>query len=407
MKKIVKSVALGLACCSVLGLGGVFNGSFHSMTAEDTTEKVYIQETFDGKLNGWTAKGFHSAATATVKNGALIIDASLGAQELTLPKLPSADFVLTMQATRLQEESVTGDDIDSFSVKYGIQEDSSGYEVELNVLQKDKNAGFYYYGNQPHQPDADGYGPYTLHAAEYRYVAESNVETGVNKSRIDGFTFLAGEIEMNQAYTYTMVRIGKEMQFYVNGEMIFHQVEKSYKDGAVALRVAEGMKFSFDNLTVYSKEGYAEALIDDIGLQYEESWTKEDAEHAEKALKRATEYIQKYNVDVMELVGGADYVQAKAQYEAETAPTLTVSGKVDKTYAVGDKLTLPTATATDYKGNALAVYYELLFDDKNVRIENGEAQLNEKGTYNLRVWTRDVYGVITEKIYTLTVEETV
>ena len=399
MNKTGKFLSFGMVGLLSYGIIGAVTVSQFSSVANEATTDVYLQETFDSALNGWTAKGFNGA-TATVKDEALVIDASDGEQELTFPKLPSADFVLTLQATRLQETAVSGDDIDSFSIKYGIQPDSSGYEVEVNVLQRDKNSGFSYYAGGA-KVESDFCGPYNCYAVEYRSVVECDVEQGINRSRIDGIKFLDDEIHVNDTYTYTMIRIGKEMQFYVNGDMIFRQAVKTYKDGALALRVAKGMIFSFDNVTVYSKAGYAEKLIENIG--YEDTWTGKDAVDAKKELTAAVNYIERYNVNVENLESKEAYVKIKVLYEQATAPTLTVSGTVATSYKAGDILTLPTATAADYKGNTLAVNYEVIYDNKYLKIEDGKTNLNEEGGYVLRVWVRDVRGVIVEKTYALRV----
>lgn len=397
MKKTINYLLCGMIGLTSCGVGGILASSQAMAKTQNPEAKIYLQETFDSALKGWTSKGLNGA-TATVKDGVLLIDASTGEQELTFPKLPSADFVLTFEATRLKETAVAGEDIDSFSVKYGIQPNSFGYEVELNVLQKDKNPGFNYYsGNAKVEPDFCG--PYNCYGVEYRTVVESDVEKGINRSRIDSITFLGDEIRVNDTYTYTMIRIGKEMQFYVNGNLIFRQLAQTYKDGDLAFRVAKGMVFAFDNVTVYSKQGYAEMLMQ--SLVNENVWEEETALGVE--LNKITNYVQRYNINVAELEGGEIYEAAKENYESMTAPELNVGEDLSLMYSVGDTFTLPKATAKDYKGNVLAVNYELIFDGKYVKIENGTAKLNEEGDYLLRVWTRDVRGITVTKTYDLTV----
>lgn len=397
MKKTINYLLCGIIGLTSFVLGNLLASSQAMAETQDLGAKIYLQETFDSALKGWTAKGLNGA-TATVKDGVLLIDASTGEQELTFPKLPSADFVLTFESTRLQETAVAGDAVDSFSVKYGIQPNSFGYEVELNVLQKDKNPGFNYYSSGS-KPDSDFCGPYDCYGVEYRTVVESDVEKGINRSRIDGITFLGDEIRVNDTHTYTMIRIGKEMQFYIDGDLIFRQLVQNYKDGDLAFRVAKGMIFSFDNVTVYSKQGYAEMLIQSKLID-ETILSNEAALGVE--VNKIKDYLERYNINVSGLEGGEFYDVAKEVYEEMTAPELTI-GEVALTYSVGDVLILPTATAKDYKENSLVVNYEIIFNGKQVKIENGKATLNEEGDYVLRIWTRDVRGVRIEKTYDLTV----
>ena len=81
-------------------------------------------------------------------------------------------------------------------------------------------------------------------------------------------------------------------------------------------------------------------------------------------------------------------------------PTLSVDWSLSETVPCGTQVDFSAmAQAADYYGTALNVEIAVKCGEKYLRVQNGKAALNEKGTYTVVFTAYDSYGLQTVKEY--------
>ncbi len=88
-----------------------------------------------------------------------------------------------------------------------------------------------------------------------------------------------------------------------------------------------------------------------------------------------------------------------------TSPEIVVSGKISTEYSVGDKLSVPTVTATDDAGEAEVVLYLCQPDGKVVTLKQGtKVEFDCAGEYRLVIYAKDAAHNVSIKTIEITVK---
>lgn len=110
-------------------------------------------------------------------------------------------------------------------------------------------------------------------------------------------------------------------------------------------------------------------------------------------------------IEVTDL-GGEEYSYRKTFYvDGTTLPTLTVNGGFETSYKAGEAIVPPTATASDYQGEALDVY--VYFVDKSGRYHDltaGTYKPTDTGYYTVVYYCYDEFGNYAMQKYTVYVK---
>lgn len=313
------------------------------------------------------------------------------------------EFSMTRTSDAVYEYDASGKivyPVPSFGLKYDMNEDySEGYEVRAHFSQ-------------------------VLTYVNYESVWEDkttgegleNVKIADGDEWVTVAQYYYTQLKKSVKYRFRLEICRNLIELYINDNLFLRDyLEQDVTKSNIAFCVHEKSSVVFEDLNVSTLADYGNRMIDELVLP-QSGWNTNEVIDYEKKLKAINYFLEKSFTDgnYAEVQNYLSFTQCEEQFEsqygiiAKRLPVITVNGAFEETYEITDMISVPKATAVDDSGNVYYVKKEVVFNGKNVRINDDSSfQANESGEYKVRYTAYNALGECTTEEFDFWVTGTI